>query len=91
MALVSAVGLVSMPIASEEDDDWKPALRRRASSRTSCLTGQRAAGAGASHQPAAPPCDVVRDRQRGMPVLIAELPRCGLLRLRIFPRSMITS
>jgi hypothetical protein len=52
---------------------------------------QRAVGAAADHQPAASPRDVLRDRQWGVPVLAAELPRRGLLALADLPRSMIRS
>ena len=52
---------------------------------------QRAIRAGADHQPAASPRDVLLGRERSVPVRTAELPRGDLLRLRIVPWSMIRS
>src|SRR5262249_6252984 len=46
---------------------------------------QRAVGAAADHQPAASPRDVLRDRQWGVPVLAAGLPRRGPLALADLP------
>src|SRR5208283_4144847 len=46
---------------------------------------QRAVGAGADHQPAASPRDVLLGRERGVPVRAAELPRGGLLPLADLP------
>src|ERR1017187_2094316 len=40
---------------------------------------------GADHQPAASPGDVLRDRERGVPVRAAELLGCGLLALADLP------
>src|SRR6266545_2805118 len=47
--------------------------------------GQRAMSTGADHQPAASPRDVLRDRERGMPVRAAEPLGRGLLALADLP------
>jgi hypothetical protein len=46
---------------------------------------QCAVGAGADHQSAASPGDVLRSRKRGVPVLAAELLGCGLVALADLP------
>jgi hypothetical protein len=52
---------------------------------------QRAVGAGADHQPAASPWNVLRGRERSVPVRTAEPPRCGLLALPDLPAAMTRS
>ena len=85
MALVSGAALAMAPIACAVGRTTRSTLRRRASSPDLSHHWQRAIGAGADHQPAASPRDVLVDRERGVPVRAAELPRGGLLPLADLP------
>ena len=88
MALVSAAALASAPIASAVGSTTRSILRRRASSRTSCITGSA---------PSAPVPMTSRRHRHGMssaadsgvcPYRPRNSRDAAFLRLRIFPRSM---
>ena len=91
VAEFEVLGPWSLPIASAVGRIIRSTLRRRASSRTCCITGSA---------PSAPVPITRRRRRHGMSSAAESgvclyLPRnfrdAALLRLRIFPRSMIRS
>src|SRR6266702_8262241 len=85
MALVCAPASVSVPIACAVGRTTSSTLRRRALVPDLLHDRQRASCAGADHQPAVSPRDVLLGRERGVPVRAAEFPGGGLLALADLP------